>query len=183
MRRLSSVDHERWGDALRVERLPLVASHLRPELLEEAMSSGLDVLVLAAVLLGAVISALSGLINPVLDYGARVMWRVHGPTGWSQWRPAHYALTDRDHDLIARESSSLDRPIGQSLRGAIVRDRRGLGCAVIQFVVLRDLVDGQSHCSVAEYVSDVFAVGYLRARDAERHMTSFTQSSTARMSA
>lgn len=123
------------------------------------MVTELQFVAIAAFLIWCLISSLSGVLDPDPDE-PRLVWREHGPAGWSKWHEVHFGLTGADRRVLTQPESALDRAACTALLDTVMHQARHPGSLAIQFAVVR--LSPDSSQATAVFVSDHIAVASAR---------------------
>jgi hypothetical protein len=123
------------------------------------MVTELQFVAIAAFLIWCLVSSVSGLLAPDPDE-ARLVWREHGPTGWSGWREAHFGLTAADRRVLTQAAPVLDDATRAALFDTVMQQARRPDCDAVQFAVVR--MSSEDDHPMVLYASDPVAVASER---------------------
>jgi hypothetical protein len=119
------------------------------------MVTELQFVAIAAFLIWCLVSSLSGLLAPDPDE-ARLVWREHGPAGWSGWREAHFGLTAADRRVLTQAEPVLDDATRAALLDTVLHQARRPDCDAVQFAVVR--MSSEDALAMVIFASDHVAV-------------------------
>lgn len=119
------------------------------------MVTELQFVAIAAFLIWCLVSSLSGLLALDPDQ-ARLVWREHGPDGWSGWREAYFALTTADRRMLMQPEPVLDPIARAALLDAVMEQTRQPSTDTIQFAVVR--MSSEADQPTLVFLSDQVAV-------------------------
>lgn len=104
------------------------------------MVSEIQFLATAAFLIWCLASSISGALGAA-DDEACLVWREHGPSGWSAWREVHFGLTGSDHRVLSNPEGRLDSAARESLLEAVHQQPRHADSNAVQYAVVRMSAD------------------------------------------
>jgi hypothetical protein len=119
------------------------------------MVTELQFVAIAAFLIWCLVSSLSGLLAPGRNE-ARLVWREHGPAGWSGWREAHFGLTAADRRVLTQPDPVLDSATRQALLDTVMHQARHPDSDAVQFAVVR--MSSEDMQATVVFASDHVAV-------------------------
>ena len=121
------------------------------------MISELQFAGIAAFLVWCLLSSLCGVLSPnPAGPRTRLIWREHGPAGWSPWREVHFGLSAADRRILFATDPVLDRSACAALVDTVLHQTPRPESDAVQFAILRAPQDpGEQHITVV-FVSDVY---------------------------
>lgn len=117
------------------------------------MVTELQFIAIAAFLLWCLVSSVCGILVPA-EEPALLIWREHGPSGWTGWRQAHFGLTAADLRILTQPEPVLDERACAGLFDTVLLQARSADSDAVQFAVARSDQDWLA----VQYVSDALAV-------------------------
>jgi hypothetical protein len=100
------------------------------------MVTELQFVAIAAFLIWCLVSSLTGLLAAGPD-AARLVWREHGPEGWTGWREAYFGLTAADRRVLRQQEPILDPDARTALLDTVMQQARRPDADAVQFAVVR----------------------------------------------
>jgi hypothetical protein len=117
------------------------------------MVTELQFMAIGGFLLWGLIAALTGILGAKDETGARLVWREHGPSGWSDWRSVHSGLTPALSRTLAAADEGLDEPARADVLHAVMLQNRDAASQVLQFAVIHAVPTAEGRRLRAVFVS------------------------------
>jgi hypothetical protein len=118
------------------------------------MVSELQFAAIAAFLIWCLVSSLSGLPD-AHQTESRLIWREHGPAGWSRWRQVHFGLAAADRRLLMQPEPVVDQTACASLLDTVLQQASSPDSDTLQFAIVRRAEGDQT---TLVFVSDTKAL-------------------------
>jgi hypothetical protein len=120
------------------------------------MVTELQFAAIIAFLMWGLVSSLCGVLNPDgTEAPARLIWREHGPAGWSGWRQLHFGLTAADRRIVTQPEPVLDDAACTGLFDTVLQQTRQPDSDAVQFAIVRAADDQGENETIVVFVSDV----------------------------
>ena len=120
------------------------------------MVSELQLFAMAAFLIWCLVSSLCGVLEAdTTEPPARLIWRDHGPAGWSPWREVHFGLAAADRRILSRPEPVLDQPACTTLLDTVLHQARPPESDAVQFAIVRASQEPGENRNTVLFVSDV----------------------------
>jgi hypothetical protein len=120
------------------------------------MVTELQFVAIAAYLAWCLISSVCAMLRPDgVDPPAQLVWREHGPAGWSRWRAVHFGLTSANRRVLDQPEQPIDSKARAGLLDTVLQQAGHPDTDAVQFVVVRRSTDDQP----TVFVSGTASVG------------------------
>ncbi len=126
------------------------------------MVTELQFAAVAAFLIWCLVGSLSGVLKlDPAESPARLVWREHRPTGWSDWREVHFGLTAADRRILLQPDPVACETGCRALLDTVLHQAIDSESNAIQFAIVRASERAGDRSTVI-FVSDVHAVAAAR---------------------